>query len=764
MPAPTQAPAPLLLFLSLALLGTPSPAPGGAGAAALAGEAGIVENRGQFPPEVAFRGFSGAAAVWFTPDAVILDRPDETGGGRRRAVRIAFEASAGALRLEPADPRPVRLTWLRGADPSRWAVAPTVAGAVVYREVWPGTDVRFSLDAGALRCETVAAAGAGGTPGRLRVEGDATGKTATVAAAGAAWPLDAGAGAAPGPEPSGARMIWSTFLGGAGAEYASDLALVGGTMPIVVGQTRSPGFPVTTGAYDVTYAAGYDIFVALFDPFARRLTWCTFVGGGGDDYVYAVGLDAAGRPVLAGHTESADFPTTSGAFDRTLGGGGDGCLLKLDADGGSLVWSTLLGGGGDDVIADFEFAADGRLVVVGQTGSGDFPTTVGAFDRTFGGGNHDAFVAALGADGRALAWSTLVGGLYNDFGEALAVKPDGTLLIAGNTGSPDFPTTAGAFDRIANGSDDAFVARMAADGTALLWSTLLGGSGFDQCSAFSVDVGGNALLAGTTYSADFPTTARALDRTFNGRNDVFVARVAASGSSLLMSTYLGGSGGETAFGLAADPLSAAIVAGQTASTDFPVTAGAFDASYGGGAGDAFVARITPAGDVLSWSTFLGGSGEDGGHIVSLAPNGDVVVAGTTGSADFPTTTLALDRSPNGLMEAYVSRFAQPRPVDVAPGAPATSAPAQLLPAGPSPGGGVVPVRYRLAADADVRLALHDLRGRRVRVLARGTRPAGEHVAVWDGRDDGGRTVASGLYLCRLEAANCVLTARIALTR
>ncbi|MHB8080118.1 MAG: FlgD immunoglobulin-like domain containing protein [Candidatus Krumholzibacteriia bacterium] len=566
------------------------------------------------------------------------------------------------------------------------------------------------------------------------------------------------------PQPVAAALVWSTFLGGAAGEYASALAYSPAGDLLVVGQSRSPDFPATIGAYDATPAGLYDVFVACLDPLGRSLRWCTFLGGAGEDFAYAVALDTQGRPVIAGHTESADFPTTVGAFDRTRAGAGDAFVAKLAADGRTLVWSTLLGGAGDDVAADLALDGTDRVALTGHTDAADFPTTAGSFDRGFNGGNSDAFVAVLAATGGQLVWGSYLGGTFNDYGEAVSFARDGAVVVAGNTGSLDFPTTAGAFDRLANGSDDAFVARLAPGGDVLTWSTYVGGSGFDECSDFVLDLADNPVVTGTTYSPDFPTTTGVYDREFNGAHDVFVSRLDVSGSRLLMSTFVGGSGAESAWALAVDATSAPIVVGETASTDFPATPGAYDGSYGGGETDAFALRLNASGQALSWCTLLGGSGRDGGYAALLLPNGDIVAAGGTESTDFPVTPLVFDRIANGQVEAFLTRFVQPKPVGAGPGGAAGAGPALLAPAGTGAGGGRIGVRYRLDGPAQVRLRLYDARGRLVRELVRGPRAAGEHAAPWDGCDARGRRVAGGCYICRLEAGNSLTTGTIMLAR
>jgi hypothetical protein len=309
----------------------------------------------------------------------------------------------------------------------------------------------------------------------------------------------------------------------------------------------------------------------------------------------------------------------------------------------SLAYSTFLGPArGLDIAVD----AAGAAYVTGDTISTDFPTTAGAFDNSLSG--EDAFVSKLSPAGSRLDYSTYLGGSNSDDGSGIAVDSAGAAYVTGITSSSNFPTTTGAFDTSYNGGGDAFVAKLDPAGNGLAYSTYLGGSSFDGLLGdITVDAAGAAYVTGSTLSANFPTTAGAFDTSFNGgAGDAFVTKLNPAGSSLNYSTYLGGSSGvEPGRGIAVDSVGAAYVTGFTASSNFPTTTGAFDTSYNGG-GDAFVAKLDPAGNGLAYSTYLGGSDSDDGLDIAVDSAGAAYVTGDAGSTNFPTTAGAFDTSLN----------------------------------------------------------------------------------------------------------------------
>ena len=355
---------------------------------------------------------------------------------------------------------------------------------------------------------------------------------------------------------------------------------------------------------------GYDVFVAKLGPGENSQTYVTYLGGSGNDYGNGIAIDAAGNACVTGSTVSSDFLTTPGALDRTYNGGSDAFVAKFNASG-SVVYSTYLGGSGTDYGNRIAMDTAGNAYVTGETDSRDFPTTTGAFDPTYHGtGATDAFVTKLDPTGSNLVYSTYLGGSNNDDeGKGITVDAAGNAYVTGTASSYNFPTTAGAFDRTGDGGD-AFVAKLNARGSSLVYSTYLGGNGSEHGTGIAIDTAGNAYVTGYTNSSDALATAGAFDTTYNGNWDVFVAKLSPAGSSLLYATYLGGSAElfdqDYGYGIAVDTAGCAYVTGSTECLDFPTTAGAFvptviDSSA------VFVTKLNASGGGLAYSTYLKGS-------------------------------------------------------------------------------------------------------------------------------------------------------------
>lgn len=338
----------------------------------------------------------------------------------------------------------------------------------------------------------------------------------------------------------------------------------------------------------------------------------------------------------------------------------------------NLQFCTFMGGGNWERVQSVFVDANGYVYVGGSTKSVNFPTTLGAYDTTGSGNNsNDGFVAKLAPDGTSIIWSTYLHGTERDDVYGVYADPNGFVYAVGWTRSSNFPTTPAAYDRTHNGDMDVFVTKFKPDGTALVYSTFLGGSRVDQCrGGMAFDRQGAIYLSGYTDSTNFPITDGAIQRTFQGGyGDAFVAKLSADGSSLLFSTYLGSTGPDHAFpGLRLHCDGSIIVTGAAGAGDFPTTAGAYQTQFAGSEisgvwyGDAFVARfsLSPRHEhILHYITFLGGSGMEKStaqHGIALDRDGNVVVAGTTHSTDFPTTDGAFQRHLQGNNNLYIAKL------------------------------------------------------------------------------------------------------------
>jgi hypothetical protein len=408
----------------------------------------------------------------------------------------------------------------------------------------------------------------------------------------------------------------------------------------------------------------------VIDPW---LSYSTYLGGSSIDVGRAIAVDSSGNAYIAGITSSGDFPVTPGAFQTTCSGCSGGAqhvfVTKFNPTGSALVYSTYLGGTNNDSGLGIALDTLGDAYVTGYTLSTDFPTTPGAFQTACAGScaYQDAFVTELNPTGSALVYSTYLGGTGADVGQGIAVDASGDAYVTGDTLSSDFPATPGAFQTTCGGGPgnctigDGFVAKLTSDGSGLVYSTYLGGSSVDQALGIAVDASGNAYVTGGTSSSDFPTTPGAFETTCPAQDSCtpgagFVTKLNSPGSALVYSTYLGGSHGGAGFGIVVDNSGDAYVTGTTDSTDFPVTPGASQTTFGGGETDAFVTKMNSSGSGLVYSTFLGGSGIDQGFGVALDSSDNSYVTGSTYSSDFPTTPGAFQTTCGGCSGTTADAF------------------------------------------------------------------------------------------------------------
>jgi hypothetical protein len=555
-------------------------------------------------------------------------------------------------------------------------------------------------------------------------------------------------------------LVWSTFLGGGDGDVGWAIALDGAGNAYVIGNTRSADFPTTAGAFDTSYNGGEpygfgDVFVAKLNASGSVLDHATFLGGCNSDVGWAIAVDNLGNAYVTGTTSSENFPTTAGAYDITFNGSVDIFVTKLNPGGSTITYSTFLGGNEEFGEGARAIAVDnfGQAYVTGYTSSVNFPTTPGAFDSTFNGPYGDVFVTRLGPAGRTLTYSTFLGGSGSEGGTGIALDGAGNAYVIGNTRSGDFPTTAGAFDTTYN-YNDVFVVKLNPAGNTLAYSTFLGGSGSEAGSGIALDDAGNAYVIGQTLSEDFPATAGSFDITHNGHEDVFVARLNRTGSTLFYATFLGGDSADWGHDIAMADFGSACVTGYTESADFPTTTGAFSTTHAGGYVDAFVARLDPTGGSLAYSTFLGGSSPDGGYALALDDYGYAYVSGAA-EADFPTTSGAYDVTFNGEYDVFVAKLRLGDFPYV------TYALAQNY---PNPFNSSTEIRYRIPVDGDMTLKIFNTLGQQVRTLVDADLQADWYTVTWDGRDDCGRKVASGVYFGQLRAGDFSKTIKMVLLK
>jgi len=525
-------------------------------------------------------------------------------------------------------------------------------------------------------------------------------------------------------------LAYSSYLGGSGGDTGNAIAVDSPGNVYIAGQTFSTNFPVTPGTFQTTNratATGLNAFVTKLNATGTALVYSTYLGGSGSnnggDQALALAVDSSGNAYMTGSTYSTDFPVTPGAFQATNHAAANGLnnvfVTKLNATGTALIYSTYLGGSGGvdlygapagDQGSGLALDNSGNAYVTGEAVSTDFPVTPGAFLTASPG--QSAFVTKLNPTGTAPVYATYLGGIGDTYGwgrtTVLAVNDSGNAYVAGATSSTDFPVTPGAFqatnNAAANGLNNVFVSELNSVGSALVYSTYLGGSGTGACcsgdmaSGVAVDSSGNVYVTGIAQSPDFPVTPGAFQTTNHGtasKYDVpnaFVTKLNPTGTQLVYSTYLGGSGGvinvspslgqaagDQASGLAVDRSGNAYVTGSTASADFPVTQGAYQTTNndqpgcaGGciGGYNAFITELNSTGSALVNSTFLGGNGVnpydtvgiilfgsgDQANALALDSSGNVYVTGSADSYDFPVTAGAFQATIRSPQNAFVSKL------------------------------------------------------------------------------------------------------------
>ena len=387
----------------------------------------------------------------------------------------------------------------------------------------------------------------------------------------------------------------------------------------------------------------------IIDPV---LVYSTYLGGTGDDNGFGVAVDPNGNTYVTGQTDSTNFPTST-PFQAANGGGTtDVFVSKFNPAGTALVYSTYLGGSGLDLGASIATDLAGNAYVTGQTDSSNFPTS-SPYQASYAG-LIDTFVAKLNAAGSALTYSTYLGGAtWSDIGTGIAVDPSGNAYVTGYTGSTDYPTSSPFQASFGGGSSDAFLTKFNPAGSALTYSTYFGGSANDSGRAIAVDNSNLAYITGTTDSTNFPTSAP-FQGSVGGNTDAFAAKFAASGATLVYSTYLGGSIDDLGYGIAADSSGNAYVVGWTDSSNYPTSAPYQGVKSTGQ--DAFVTMLNAAGSALTYSTFLGGNATDFARGIAVNASGNAYVTGETNSTNFPVAN-AYQATSGGGNEAFVTKFA-----------------------------------------------------------------------------------------------------------
>lgn len=454
------------------------------------------------------------------------------------------------------------------------------------------------------------------------------------------------ASAAPAPAQAESYTLqFSTYIGGSDWEHARDIVADAQGNLYVVGGTHSPDYPTTPGAFCRTYNGGNcDGFVSKFSP-EGKLLWSTLIGGPGYDRIYGVKVDAQGCVYVCGRG-GPGFPTTTGAFqpnfqgsDNGLYGMQNGFVAKLSADGAKVLWASYVGTG--QLCRDLTLSPEGEIYVsMGTTGrTKALPPAewfTHAYQKTPRGGI-DSAVVKVASDGARVEWATWLGGPGNESQE-VSVRLDAAknVLLVCNTNSPGLPLTPPGVARPYAGGEDCYVAKLTPDGSQMIYGTYLGGAKDEWTVGthqLAVDPEGNAYVATSTASPDFPTTPATLREKLSGPTDIAIVKLSPRGE-IVKSTLLGGSAREGTESISVDARGCVYFAGETASPDFPVTAGAWQKTFGGNH-DVVVVRLAADFSRLLYSSFLGGAAYENGRASCFGPDGSLCLAGAADGPGWP---------------------------------------------------------------------------------------------------------------------------------
>jgi len=577
-------------------------------------------NSGQTHPEVRFISRHGQTHLFLTPaEAVLRLGTSKDAAMKDTVLRMRLRGGRSHPKMEGLDPAMGRVSYFSGNDPGSWQTDVPQYEKVLYHDVYAGIDLTYHTSQGMFEFDFTVRPG--GNPQAIILDYKGT-KALRLDEAG--------------------NLVLRTPAG-----------IVCQRKPIAYQLNRGSRKEIEA-TYVVKDAHGAGFQLGNYDPSLPLiidpvLTFSTFSGGTGLDEAYGIAVDAAGNTYVTGTTASINFPLQGQYQPYPNDNRKNAFVLKLNPQGTTVLYATYLGGAADDEGLAIAVNGAGQAHIAGYTDSTNFPTA-SAYRATNSGGR-DAFITKLNANGNGLVSSTYLGGSGADLAFAIALDSQGNVYVSGSTNSTSFPT-ANPYQASLRAMRDAFITKFNPTGSALLYSTYLGGDGNDVSYGIAVDAAGSAYVTGITESDNFPT-ASALQSSYEGSTDVFVTKLDTSGAALAYSTYLGAGFFEDAYGIAVDSAGNAYVAGSTESATFPVTS-PYQISKRAGA-DVFITKLTPSGKTRAYSTFLGGNGEDRANAIAVDGLGNVTITGYTLSSDFPTIA-PLQAANGGGQDAFVTRL------------------------------------------------------------------------------------------------------------
>ncbi|MBN1213533.1 MAG: SBBP repeat-containing protein [candidate division Zixibacteria bacterium] len=659
-------------------------------------------NQGQWNQQTLFRCDAGSALLWFTHDGVYYHFNRRLGNSEEYTARLPHRMSEPAdnppvferllikSNFIAANPEPVikgnallshRSNFILGNDPARWRTNVPSYESLTYEDIYPGINLVYYSKNGHMEYDFVVFPGADPAVIKIRYDGverisvNETGELQLTTAWGTVTEQKpvfyqdingerqtvTGRYLILGETTFGFEpdrnydptlpliidpvLVFSTYMGGSVEDWGLDIAVDDNSNVYVVGMTYSSDFPTENPLID-TITGSSDAFMTKLKATGDEFIYSTYLGGDGFDFGLALTIDGDGNIYLTGVTYAADFPTES-PLQGTYGGNGDAFVVKLNNTGESLIFSTYLGGGSYDSGEDIILDANGNIYVTGGTDSESFPTQDPLFNNQL---LRDAFISKITPDGSSFVFSTYLGGERGDFGKALCLDADTNIIILGSTNSDNFPSFRAYQDERA-GFYDAFITRINANATNLIYSTYLGGGDDDWPVDMEIDANGFVYLTGYTYSLDFPKYLP-FQNAKDDSADAFVTKLDSSGVSLVFSTFFGGSKNDYSQGITVDNDGKIYISGSTGSSDFPLKRElqTYQANN-----DAFVTKFNDDASLLFYSTCLGGTGSDAANCIDIDNTGNVYLTGSTSSIDFPTVTPYCDTL-TGLKDVFVTKI------------------------------------------------------------------------------------------------------------
>jgi hypothetical protein len=626
-------------------------------------------NQGQYDAAVRYAARAAGYRVYLKDSG-----PELALGSERIAIRL-LDANPAAP-IQPLNAMDVRTNYMLG-DRSRWHTGVANYSRVRYQDVYRGIDVVYYGSENRLEYDFLLEAGADPSLIRMRFDGA---RNLSVTPAGevafdtAGGRLEQKLPAIYQQDAKGARrtvqgryvlvarntvgvkvegydrrrklvidptLVYTTYIGGGSSDQINAARLDAQGLLYLCGTTDTSDLQPVGNAYLDSLQGVTSIIVAIFDTTSApsyNLVYLTYLGGTNIDIALAMQVDGQGDIFLTGTTTSTDFPLAGNSV-QTTGAATDTAafVAELNFPNGTLVYSTFLGGTQGNTSGNgIDIDQNGNIYVIGTTLASDFPVTASAYAGVIYGPS-DAFLSEININNPNLVYSTFLGGSLEDDGRSIAVTPAGLVYFGASTVSPDFPLAGYSYQDYLNGGEDMIIGvmDMTQSGTdSLVYCTYFGGSNNEELRQVRFDNNGNLMVTGYTLSTDYPVTGNAVQATYGGGGDAVISVVNPLGSPFLVySTYLGGSDGEVAYDIGTDPIGNIYVTGYTMSSDFPVSADAYQPAWYEGI-EIFVSEIqpgTPGPAGLLYSTYLGGASVYQGSAMTVGPDGRFYVSGWAGT-------------------------------------------------------------------------------------------------------------------------------------